>query len=405
MVTLKVSVARVSLSDFRCHQRLRLDCGDVPVVLTGANGVGKTSVLEALSLLAPGRGLRRGRLDDIARRDAQRDGQHDGASAGGTGWAVAARLRLGDRSSDIDTDFRPDGAAGAGGGRERRRILVDGEPLRAQSGLAGLLSVLWLTPDMDRLFLDGASARRRFLDRLVYGADPAHAGRVAAYEKAMAERSRLLRAGTHDPSWLGALEDAMSRRGVAIAAARQDLADRLTAAAAVAEPFPAPTVESAGPVESWLADGPALAAEERLRDALAEARAADAESGGAAIGPHRSEIVVRHRATGRLAAACSTGEQKTLLIALVLAAARLQRSANGTLPLLLLDEVVAHLDRWHRQALFAAVGELGVQAWYAGTDAAVFQPLAGRAQVVILGQGTVMSGDAGAAGFDERGAA
>lgn len=392
------------MSDFRCHQRLRLDCGDDPVVLTGANGVGKTSVLEALSLLAPGRGLRRGRLDDIARRDSP----HDGPSTGGAGWAVAVRLRLGDRVTDVATDFRPESApagAGAGGGRERRRVLVDGESMRAQSGLADLLSVLWLTPDMDRLFLDGASARRRFLDRLVYGADPAHAGRVAAYEKAMAERSRLLRAGTHDPSWLGALEDQMSRRGVAIAAARQDLADRLTAAAAQAEPFPAPTVESAGPVERWLAEGPALAAEERLRDALAAARAADAESGGAAIGPHRSEIVVRHRATGRPAAACSTGEQKTLLIALVLAAARLQRSTHGTGPLLLLDEVVAHLDRWHRQALFAAVGELGVQAWYAGTDRTLFQPLSGRAQVVILGRGGVMSGDAGAAGHDERGAA
>lgn len=366
------SVARLSLSTFRCHHGLRLETEPAPVVLTGRNGAGKTSILEALSLLSPGRGLRRARMDELAWRPT------DGEAA--AAWAVAARLCTADGPIDVGT-----GCAEGGAGHERREVRINGERARSQAALSAVTSVLWLTPDMDRLFMDGAGARRRFLDRLVFGTDPAHAGRLSAYERAMQERSRLLRAGTREASWLAALEKTMAGHGVAIAAARRETAERLTGAGAEARPFPAASVAVAGTVEGWLDEQPALAVEDRLRAALAAARRSDAETGGAGVGPHRAEVVVTHAASGRPARTCSTGEQKALLIALVLASARLQRSERSAAPLLLLDEVAAHLDPWHRQALFECVEAVGGQAWYAGTDAGVFAPLAGRAQFFTVG--------------------
>ena len=366
------SVARLSLSTFRCHHGLRIETEPAPVVLTGCNGAGKTSILEALSLLSPGRGLRRARMEDLAWRPA------DGEPA--PAWAVAARLRTADGPIDVGT-----GCADGGAGHDRREVRINGERARSQAALSAVTSVLWLTPDMDRLFMDGAGARRRFLDRLVFGSDPAHAGRLSAYERAMQERSRLLRAGTRETSWLAALEQTMAGHGVAIAAARRETAERLSRAGAEAQPFPAASVRVAGTVEGWLDEQPALAVEDRLRLALAAARRSDAEAGGASVGPHRADVAVTHAASGRPARTCSTGEQKALLIALVLASARLQRRERSAALLLLLDEVAAHLDPWHRQALFACVEAVGGQAWYAGTDAGVFAPLAGRAQFFTVG--------------------
>lgn len=366
------SVARLSLSTFRCHHSLRLETEPAPVVLTGSNGAGKTSILEALSLLSPGRGLRRARMEDLA----WRLGDAEPAPA----WAVAARLRTADGPIDVGT-----GCAEGGTGHDRREVRINGERARSQAALSGATSVLWLTPEMDRLFMDGAGARRRFLDRLVFGADPAHAGRLSAYERAVQERSRLLREGTREASWLAALEKTMAGHGVAIVAARRETAERLTHAGAEAQPFPAASVTVAGAVEGWLDEQPALAVEDRLREALAAARGRDAEAGGAGVGPHRADVAVVHAASGRPARTCSTGEQKALLIALVLASARLQRRERSAPPLLLLDEVAAHLDPWHRQALFECVEAVGGQAWYAGTDAGVFAPLAGRAQFFTVG--------------------
>ncbi len=359
------------LASFRCHRALRLETGPQSVVLTGRNGVGKTSVLEALSLLSPGRGLRRARLDELALNE-------DGRRA--DTWAVTVRLRTPEGSVDIGTGCQP----GTGAAGERRQVRIAGEPARRQDDLSAQLGVLWLTPDMDRLFTDGAGPRRRFLDRLIFGADPAHAGRVAAYERAVQERARLLRDGPADALWLGALEEQIARTGIAVAAARALLAEQLSEFAADAGPFPAATIALAGAVEDWLALMPALAAEERLRAALAAARGVDAESGRTTVGPHRSDVVVCEAASGRPARACSTGEQKALLIALVLGAARLQRSQTGAAPLLLLDEVAAHLDPVRREDLFAAVEGLDSQAWYAGTDAEVFAPLAGGAQFFTI---------------------
>jgi DNA replication and repair protein RecF len=197
----------------------------------------------------------------------------------------------------------------------------------------------------------------------------------------MQQRARLLRRGRADPAWLSALEDSMATNGVAVAAARRDATARLTRASALGSgPFPAATLDSAGWVEDWLDREPALAVEDKLRAALAAARSQDAETGGAAVGPHKGDLAVSHAASGRPAARCSTGEQKALLVAIVLASARTQCEDRGVTPIVLLDEVAAHLDARHRSALFDAVAALDVQAWYAGTDRAVFEPLRGRAQ-------------------------
>jgi DNA replication and repair protein RecF len=365
-----VSVARLTLTDFRCYPRQRLETGPEPVVLTGSNGAGKTTLLEALSLLSPGRGLRRARLDEMGRR------QGDGPAPA---WAVAARLRTANGTVDVGTGRIAGGSASA---RDRRQVRIDGQPAKSQAALAEVLGMTWVTPDMDRLFLEGTSSRRRFLDRLVFGVDPTHARRVGAYERALQQRARLLRrGGAADRTWLAALEDTMAASGVAVAAARRDVMARLSRVSAEgAGPFPGAVLEARGTVEQWLDEGPALSAEERLRAALEESRRADAEAGGAAVGPHKSDLRVRHLATGRSAAACSTGEQKALLIAVVLAGARVQMTEQGSVPVLLLDEVAAHLDARHRAALFDAVAALDAQAWYAGTDIGLFEPLKGRAQ-------------------------
>ncbi len=374
------SVARLTLTDFRCFRRQRLETDPRPVVLAGPNGAGKTNVLEAISFLVPGRGLRRARLRDVARCEAGAHG--DGGASAPRAWAVAAHLVTPRGRVEIGTGWRDPAAPGEP--PEKRAVRVNGQPARRQAVLAEHVTVQWLTPSMDRLFVEGAAPRRRFLDRLVFGLDPAHAGRVSAYEHAMHERARLLRRGAgrrRDPAWLGALEDAMAANGVAVAAARRDTVARLGAVCAAGTgPFPGAGIRVSGAVERWLDEGPALAAEDRLRESLAASREADAARGGAGTGPHRSDLEVRHIARGRPAEQCSSGEQKALLIAIVLANARMQAAERGRVPLLLLDEVAAHLDRRHREGLFDEVSALGGQAWLTGTDAALFAPLQGTAQ-------------------------
>lgn len=354
------------------------------MVLLGANGTGKTSVLEALSLLTPGRGLRRARLADIL---------HTGPSGTAAAWSAEARLHNAAGPADVATTFAGDPAQA----RERRRISIDGEVVRDRGRLAEAAALTWLTPEMDRLFSESPSARRRFLDRLVWGTDPGHARRVGAYERALQQRSALLRQDRPDAVWLGALEATMAEHAIAVAAARKQTATQLSAIAeAEGGTFPGASVAVRGTVEDWLDDVPALAAEDRLRIELEAARALDARSGGAAVGPHRSDLRVLHQASGRPAELCSTGEQKMLLIALVLAGARLQLRERGASPLLLLDEVIAHLDERHRWAVFDAVAGMGAQAWYAGCDGALFRPLRGAAQIVPLGEAPLMPPDEGA---------
>ncbi len=376
------AVSRLSLTDFRCYARARLDCDPRPVVLVGPNGAGKTNLLEALSFLAPGRGLRRARLAEVDRRPAP-----TGGSAGP--WAVAATVETAAGTVRLGTGHDP-GAERDGAPGQRRVVRVDGRPASGQSALATHLSIVWLTPEMNRLFLDAASARRRFLDRLVYGFDSAHAARISGYRHGLGERARLLRDGADDDAWLSSLEDTISARGVAIAAARRALVDRLDAAAAEAiGPFPRVGVVLEGTVEAWLDEAPALATEERFRAALKATRGRDAEG---VVGPHRSDLAVRHLAKGVPAARCSTGEQKALLVSLVLAHSRLLAAERGETPTILLDEVAAHLDAERRAALYDELCALGAQAWLTGTDEALLAPLRRRAQLFRVCDGVIAPG-------------
>lgn len=358
-----LSVARLMLTDFRSYARARLTVEAGVVVLVGPNGAGKTNLLEALSFLAPGKGLRRAKLSEIDRR-------------GGGPWALAATVTGAAGEFDIGTGRDADSESG-----ERRHLRIDGVPVKIQQELSERLAVAWLTPQMDRLFADAASGRRRFLDRLVTGFDPGHWSRLLAYERAMRERARLLREGAADPSWLKALEEIMAENGVALAAARLEAVARLAAACAEAPgPFPRAGLAIEGAVEHWLGGMPALAAEETFRKALHESRGLDRDSGVTQTGPHRSDLLAHHLGTGEAAALCSTGEQKALLIAIVLAYARLLALRRGHAPVLLLDEVTAHLDAARRSALFQALRALGAQCWLAGTDAALFAEIKGHAQ-------------------------
>ena len=364
-----LAVRRLALGDFRNYARLSLDIEPGPVVLVGENGAGKTNLLEAVSLLAPGRGLRRARLPDLDRRQ------------GAGPFRLQARVAGREGPCDIFTAREGDG--------ERRLVEQDGAPLRSQNELADIFSLLWLTPSMDRLFQESASGRRRFLDRLVLTIDARHAARVSTYERLLRERSHLLRQGRHDATWLRALERRLAEAGVAVAAARNELVRDLNLA--LDEPgsaFPQPKLTVEGEVEAWLATSPALAAEERLAEGLAGSRSLDAQTGGAALGPHRSDLAAFDSAD-EPAASCSTGRQKAFLISIVLAQARLRRRRFGDLPVLLLDEVTAHLDAGRRALLLESLVELGAQCWLTGTDEALFAPLHGRCQLLHVAHGTV----------------
>jgi DNA replication and repair protein RecF len=382
----RVGVVRLVLTDFRNYRSARLDLDPGPVVVTGPNGAGKTNLLEAVSFLSPGRGLRHARLGEIDRRDGVTE-------PGAAGWTVAATvetrrgtIRIG-TGRDAAVGLQPTGLSRGG---ERRVIRIDGEPARGQAALGERLGVLWLTPQMDRLFVEGPAGRRRFLDRLVLGLDPAHATRVAGYEQALRERSRLLRDGPADPVWLVALEEVMAQQGVAVAAGRRDAIERLDRMCATADgPFPRARLNLVGTIEDWLGAMPALEAEERFKAALVQNRAGDALAGGAALGPHRSDLGVVHGEKGIAAESASTGEQKALLIAILLAHAALQRASRGEPPLLLLDEVAAHLDATRRAALFEALVELESQVWITGTDAALFAPLRQSARFLSVAEGTL----------------
>jgi len=387
-VPVRVGVTRLTLTDFRCYGSLRLDVDVRPVVLTGPNGAGKTNLLEALSFLAPGRGLRGARLGQVGRQ-MKRAGisvvARDDETA--TSWAVAATLATPDGPLDLGTGL----AAGMTERRgERRAVHINGQPAKGVAALARHVGAVWLTPAMDRLFSDGPAARRKFLDRLVTAFDADHAGRMAAYDHAYRQRLRLMRDGGGDAPWFAAFEDTMARHGIALAAARHDLVARLNRdLAAATGPFPAACLALVGTVDGWLAEMPAVDAEDALRRSLWDERRGIV---GAGAGPHRSDLGVAmtapgHASHGQPAALCSTGEQKALLISILLAYARLQRAKRGHAPLLLLDEVAAHLDQNRRAALFAEVLNLGAQAWMTGTDAALFDGFADAAQFFNVDNG------------------
>ena len=375
-----LAVRQLRLTNFRNYQQLRLDCDVTPVVLVGDNGVGKTNLLEALSFLVPGRGLRRARLDEVGLRALS-------TTAPGLDWAVAATLDTPEGRLTVGTGLE---SPKSEGGLLRRAVRIDGRPATSQTALGRHVAAVWLTPQLDRLFLDGSSERRRFLDRLVTALHPEHAGNVAAYENALRQRARLLGEGNRDPHWFTALEDTMARHGVALATNRADTVHRLDAAARLGVgPFPRAALAMAGEIDGWIASMAALDAEDRLRDALAAARLRDAESGTTSCGPHRSDLAVRHLDLDLPAAEGSTGQQKAILVSIALAHARLVALSRGRPPLLLLDEIAAHLDAERREALFDEVVALGVQSWMTGTDAELFKPLAGRAQTLRVTGGSI----------------
>ena len=371
----RLAVSRINLGNFRCYGALRIEPAPGLIVLTGANGAGKTNLLEALSLLSPGRGLRGARLSEIARRET-------GDTA--RSWSVAAEFTTPHGPKSIGV-----GWAEAEG--ERRTVRIDGEPARGQAALSEHVSMVWLTPAMDRLFVDVPAGRRRFLDRLVFAFDPAHAGRLQAYDKARRERTRLLRDRRLDDSWLAALERNMAERAVAVAAARLDLVERLRRALGEETgSFPQPEIAVRGDIEDLLGSQPALEVEDRYLQALSEARARDSES-GTCDGVHRSDLFAKLSPDGPQAEQASTGEQKAILISLILAHGRLLARLKGRVPVLLLDEITAHLDASRRAALFDAIGELGAQAWMTGTDGSLFAPLDGRAQFHRVAEGQISS--------------
>ncbi|MBR0667096.1 DNA replication/repair protein RecF [Roseomonas hellenica] len=377
-MTPALSLSRLILRDFRSYAALEARFAAPVVVITGENGVGKTNLLEAISLLGPGRGLRGARMGDLGRRVGE---------APPLPWATSGRFETPIGPFDIGTGTAPDG------GPERRAWMLDGVAQKSSTALAERVAAVWLTPQMDRLFQEGASGRRRFLDRLVWALEPAHAREVAAHDHAMAGRNRVLAEGRGDAAWLAALEEQMARHAVAAVAARQALARRLNAVLAGGQAtgaFPAARMALACQIAAALEAGPALAVEETLREGLAADRRRDAAAGGAARGAHRTDMTLIHLEKDQPADRCSTGEQKALLVAVVLAHAALIAEARGFAPLLLLDEVVAHLDQPRREALFAALAALPAQSFLTGTDAAVFSPLSGLAEGFRAGAGIIV---------------
>ena len=370
-------LSRLRLSDFRSWQVLDASFDASLICIAGENGAGKTNLLEAISLLAPGRGLRGARMAEFGRQQA----------GAGLPWAVAGRFETRLGAMDIGTGTDPEGHS------ERRVYRLDGQAVRSQAMLAERVAAVWITPQMDRLFQEGASGRRRFLDRLVWALEPGHAREVAAHDSAMAERNRLLGEGRADPSWLAGLEDAMARHAVAVAAARRALMLRLNAelvAGRATGAFPAARLEIACPILGALAETPAVAVEDALRLGLAADRRRDAAAGGAARGAHKADLSLIHMPKSISAEFCSTGEQKALLVSVVLAHATLIAEARGFAPLLLLDEVAAHLDPVRREALFAALAGLPAQVFMTGTDLEVFAPLAGLGRLFSAGDGRLI---------------
>ncbi|MDP3661149.1 DNA replication/repair protein RecF [Phenylobacterium sp.] len=367
---MRTALTRLTLTDFRSYASAELALDGRAVFLVGPNGAGKTNLLEAVSLLTPGRGLRGASLAEVGRRMP--------GEAQGRAWAVAVSIEADGEVVRLGTGIEQAGSA-------RRTVRLEGETV-PPGRLADYQRQVWLTPAQDRLFLEGAGERRRFFDRLVFAAEPAHAAHAGAYDKAQRERMRLLIDGAGDPVWLDALEARLARAGALMAASRARALEALSAEIAGRgdRPFPQARLTLTGEWEQMAASGVETdEIEARLGRALALARERDAAAGRALTGPHRGDLAVWHAEKDRAAAECSTGEQKALILNLVLAqAARLSRAESAPNPILLLDEVAAHLDRRRRAALFDEITALGLQAFLTGTDEHLFEDLKGRAQGV-----------------------
>jgi DNA replication and repair protein RecF len=370
-------IRRLTLTNFRNYHAASIGVDERPVVLVGPNGAGKTNLIEAISFLAPGRGLRRATLEEVAFAEG------DGA------WAVSAEIEGGLGLATLGTGIDPPGAEDA---LLQRQCRIDREPVSV-AAFADHLRVVWLTPSMDGLFVGPASERRRFLDRLVLALDAQHAGRVSALQRSLRSRNRLLENPGADPHWLDAVEHETAELAVAVAALRAETMRRLQTALATrddpAAAFPSAGIALEGWMEQALTDLPAVEVEDRYRRVLKDNRGRDAQAGRTLDGPHLTDLTVTYTAKNIPAAKASTGEQKALLIGLVLAHAGLVADMTGFAPLLLLDEVVAHLDPARRVALYDALAGLGSQVWMTGADPVTFAEIAERAQIFDVKAGQV----------------
>ncbi len=371
-------ICRLALTNFRSYRAAQIAFEHAPIVLLGSNGAGKTNLLEAISFLAPGRGLRRATREDVA------------FSEGDGSWAVAAEVEAALGLATLGTGVEPP----SGEAEARSRLCrIDREPVASAAAFADHLRVVWLVPAMDQLFAGPGSERRRFLDRLVLAVDAGHGSRVAALERSLRSRNRLLEDQNPDPHWLDAVERETAELAVAVAAARVETVRRLGAALAEkraqASAFPWAAIALSGSVENALEAHAASEVEDRYRALLKHGRARDAAAGRTLDGPHLTDLAVVHGPKGIAAGETSTGEQKALLIDLVLAHAGLVAHMTGLAPVLLLDEVVAHLDPVRRAALFAALENLGAQVFLSGADPAAFAEIASRAEVFAVSPGRV----------------
>lgn len=358
------------------------------MVLTGENGAGKTNLLEAVSFLSPGRGLRRAAYDTVAQQVSTPDSTvHDPQH--GT-WAVHVEMQGAEGPVQIGTGLQ----AGPNGVEPQRKVHINGAQARNSDALLEHGRILWLTPAMDGLFTGPKGDRRRFLDRLVLAIDPTHARRVTDFERAMRSRNKLLEDHRADESWLNGIEEQMAETGVAIAFARGELMALLRDIIARGPTGPDATFPNAeivleGSLEDLLTDGAAADLEDNFRAHLARNRPRDRAAGRTLDGPHRSNLQVRHGPKNMDAALCSTGEQKALLTGLVLAHAQLVSNISGMTPILLLDEIAAHLDEHRRAGLFDLIDTIGCQAWMTGTDLPMFASLGERAKFFQVASGQV----------------
>jgi DNA replication and repair protein RecF len=370
-------IHRLTLTQFRNYGAASVATRGDMVVLVGPNGAGKTNCLEAISFLSPGRGLRRARLEDVA------DNQGDGS------WAVSAEvegaLGLATLGTGID-------ASTGDAPTSSRRCRIDREPVSSATAFGDHLRMVWLTPAMDGLFLGAAAERRRFFDRLVLAIDSEHSGRVSALDRSLRSRNRLLEVRNYDDHWCDAIERETAELAVAVAATRGQTATRLAAmlrARGEASAFPSARIMLDGWMENALLTEPATAVEDRYRQILRDSRARDAAAGRTLEGPHLTDFQVIYAPNGMPARDASTGEQKALLIGLVLAHAALVGEMTGITPLLLLDEVVAHLDPGRRNALFDELAKLGAQVWMTGADPAAFTDIGATAEIFNVDSGKI----------------
>jgi DNA replication and repair protein RecF len=367
-------VRRLTLSNFRNYRAATLEAGSRPIVLCGPNGAGKTNLIEAISFLAPGRGLRRATLEEVACNEG------DGA------WAVSAEVEGALGLATVGTGIERTAEDGA---TTQRKYRIDGEPVGSAAAFSDHVRIIWMVPAMDSLFTGAPAERRRFLDRLATSIDGEHSSRVNAFERALRSRNRLLEDPRPDAHWLDAVEHETAELAMAVASLRAETVGRLRAAlsARAQSAFPPADIALDGWMERLLPGEPAVVVEERYREKLRENRGRDAAAGRTLDGPHLTDLAVVYAQKGIAAADASTGEQKALLIGLVLAHARLIAEMIGSAPILLLDEVVAHLDPSRRMALHGELAQLGAQVWMTGADPALFTEIKSQAMLVEVQSG------------------